>query len=138
MAGLTAKAASAKRQHRGRWVPWFIEHNKRRFPYLYPDLFGSSAAFDSAFELNSSSGAKVDNEQLSAASGLLRPFMLRRTKEEVEKGMPPKLETTISCPLSEMQLFWYKRLLLKDSELLEKLERDANSEVHPVLRMIRL
>ena len=26
--------------------------------------------------------------------------------------MPPKLETTISCPLSQMQLFWYKRLLL--------------------------
>ena len=35
---------------------------------------------------------------------MLRPFMLRRTKEEVEKGMPPKLETTISCPLSEMQV----------------------------------
>ena len=52
----------------------------------------------------------------------------RRTKEEVEKGMPPKLETTISCPLSEMQLFWYKRLLLKESALLKELEKAHSGE----------
>ena len=54
--------------------------------------------------------------------------MLRRTKEEVEKGMPPKLETTIGCPLSEMQLFWYKRLLLRESALLKELEK-ANEDL---------
>ena len=37
--------------------------------------------------------------------------------------MPPKLETTISCPLSEMQLFWYTRLLLRESSLLKELEK---------------
>ena len=69
--------------------------------FLYPDVFPKSEAFDTAFELNAN---KVDRAQLVAASNLLQPFMLRRTKEEVEKGMPPKLETTISCPLSEMQV----------------------------------
>ena len=43
--------------------------------------------------------------------------------------MPPKLETTISCPLTEMQLFWYKRLLLRESALLKELESAHQSEV---------
>ena len=21
------------------WVPWFVEHNKARFPYMFPSLF---------------------------------------------------------------------------------------------------
>ena len=50
--------------------------------------------------------------------------MLRRVKAEVEKRLPPKLETTITCPLSEMQLFWYKRLLLRESSLLRQLETE--------------
>ncbi|MDC0526041.1 SNF2-related protein [bacterium] len=87
--------------------------------FLYPDTFHSSSAFDAAFDL--ARGA-VDNDQLTAASALLRPFMLRRTKAEVEKGLPPKLETSIACPLSEQQRFWYKRLLLKDTSLLSQLE----------------
>ena len=83
--------------------------------FLYPDVFVSSAAFDTAFDLGR---GEVDDSQLTAASLLLRPFVLRRTKAEVEKGLPPKLETSIACPLSEMQRFWYKRLLLKESTLL--------------------
>jgi SWI/SNF-related matrix-associated actin-dependent regulator of chromatin subfamily A member 5 len=51
--------------------------------------------------------------------------MLRRVKAEVEKGLPSKLETTIECPLSEMQSFWYRRLLLRDSALLAQLEAEA-------------
>jgi len=90
--------------------------------FLYPETFPSSDAFDSAFEMKSSGTSVCDNEQLAAASRLMRPFMLRRTMKEVET-LPPKLETTISCPLSEMQLFWYKRLLLRESVLLRDLEK---------------
>ena len=83
-----------------------------------------SAAFDDAFNLNSGTkGITCDNAQLAAAGHLLRPFMIRRTKNEVEKRMPPKLETTITCPLSDMQLFWYKRLLLRESSLLKQVRR---------------
>ena len=94
--------------------------------FLYGDLFPTSDAFDAAFVLNGSQ-AQVDDARLADASSLLRPFMLRRTKGEVEKGLPPKLETTINCPLSEMQLFWYKRLLLRESALLGELEREAGA-----------
>ena len=32
------------------------------------------------------------------------------------------METRISCPLSEMQTFWYRRLLLKESSFLAEME----------------
>ena len=59
---------------------------------------------------------------------MMRPFVLRRIKIEVEHKLPPKLETMIKCPLSEMQRFWIKRLLLKDSHLLAKLETDNSTD----------
>jgi SNF2 family DNA or RNA helicase len=36
--------------------------------------------------------------------GILRPFMLRRLKAEVEKGLPPKKEMNLYVPLSQMQV----------------------------------
>ena len=35
-----------------------------------------------------------------------------------------QVETRITCPLSAMQTAWYRRLLLKDSALLIKLEKE--------------
>jgi len=34
---------------------------------------------------------------------VLRPFLLRRLKSDVEKGMPPKKETILKIGMSEMQ-----------------------------------
>lgn len=45
----------------------------------------------------------MDQAKLEAAHYLLRPFMLRRIKDEVECKLPPKVETRINCPLSEFQ-----------------------------------
>lgn len=52
---------------------------------------------------------QVDQEALSAAHYLLRPFCLRRLKSEVEVTLPPKVETRIAVPLSDQQIFWYRR-----------------------------
>ena len=52
---------------------------------------------------------QVDDSKLAAAHYLLRPFSLRRLKDEVERSLPPKTDTTIACPLSECQTFWYRR-----------------------------
>ena len=41
---------------------------------------------------------------LDAAHYLLRPLILRRVKSEVETLLPPKLETLINCPMSDMQV----------------------------------
>lgn len=34
-------------------------------------------------------------------------------------------EIRISCPLSEMQTFWYRRLLMRDSTMLKEAEKDV-------------
>ena len=85
--------------------------------------------FSNAFELNGASGAgiQIDRAKLTRAHYLLRPLMLRRLKVEVEKLLPRRLETKVMCSLSPMQIFWYKRLLLRDSKLLERVEAQAKS-----------
>ena len=80
--------------------------------FLFPDVFTSTEVFDEAFNL---SQGKVDAAVLEHARSLLKVLMLRRLKETVAKALPPKLETVVNCPLAECQLFWYRRLLLKDS-----------------------
>ena len=72
--------------------------------FLYPKIFGSPGPFDNAFELNNV--INIDREKLQAAHHLLRPLMLRRVKTEVEKLLPPKFVTKITCPLSIMQVFY--------------------------------
>jgi SWI/SNF-related matrix-associated actin-dependent regulator of chromatin subfamily A member 5 len=83
--------------------------------FLAPDVFTTSEPFADAFDLTNK---KVDTAKLDQAHSLLSVFMLRRLKEKVEKLMPKMLETKIVCPLSTMQIWWYKAILLKDIGLL--------------------
>lgn len=39
-----------------------------------------------------------------------------------------QVETRIHCPLSAMQTFWYRRLLLKDSAMLKSLEAEVTKD----------
>ena len=89
--------------------------------FLHPSVFSTSETFDKAFHFEGDY-LDVDQRLLDRAHYLLRPFVLRRVKSEVEQTLPPKLETIIMCPLSPMQLFWSKRILLKGSAVLEQLE----------------
>lgn len=79
--------------------------------FLVPDVFTTSAPFGQAFNLTLN---VVDPKKLSQAHHVLSIFMLRRLKLQVEKLMPKKIETKVTCPLSNSQIFWYKSLLLKD------------------------
>ena len=55
---------------------------------------------------------QVDRSLLSKAHYMMRPFILRRLKAEVEQTLPPKLETKINCPMSAMQKFWVTKTSL--------------------------
>jgi len=85
--------------------------------YLHPETFVDMTPFESAFELNTAD-MQIDRKLLEKAHYMLRPLMLRRLKTEVEKMLPPRVETKVLCPLSKMQQFWYKRLLLKNKNML--------------------
>mmetsp|Transcript_15446 Transcript_15446/g.43214 ORF Transcript_15446/g.43214 Transcript_15446/m.43214 type:complete len:946 (+) Transcript_15446:412-3249(+) len=95
--------------------------------FLLPDVFDDSAPFDSAFDLQHN---RVDNAQLDRAHHLTKLLILRRTKASVNLHLPPKLETRIACPLSEMQLFWYQRLLMKNSAPMLRMLGSSTSVPH--------
>ena len=43
----------------------------------------------------------------------------------MEVNLPPLIETRVECPLSSLQTFWYRRLLLREYQtLLKKVETD--------------
>ncbi|KAK4405614.1 ISWI chromatin-remodeling complex ATPase CHR17, partial [Sesamum angolense] len=61
-----------------------------------------------------------DNDQQEVVQQLhkvLRPFLLRRLKSDVEKGLPPKKETILKVGMSQMQKQYYRALLQKDLEV---------------------
>ncbi|MCJ1227709.1 hypothetical protein MMC12_004367 [Toensbergia leucococca] len=78
--------------------------------FLLPDVFGDSEAFDQWF---SSQNADQDTvvQQLHR---VLRPFLLRRVKSDVEKSLLPKKEINLYIGMSDMQVRWYKKILEKD------------------------
>ncbi|KAJ5638073.1 hypothetical protein N7490_007952 [Penicillium lividum] len=78
--------------------------------FLLPDVFGDSDAFDQWFS-NQESDQDTVVQQLHR---VLRPFLLRRVKSDVEKSLLPKQEMNLYVPMSEMQVKWYQKILEKD------------------------
>lgn len=78
--------------------------------FLLPDVFGDAAAFDEWF-----SGQEEDSDTVvQQLHKVLRPFLLRRVKADVEKSLLPKKEVNLYIGMSEMQVNWYKKILEKD------------------------
>ena len=78
--------------------------------FLLPDVFGDSEAFDSWFS-NQDADQDTVVQQLHR---VLRPFLLRRVKADVEKSLLPKKEVNLYVGMSEMQVKWYQKILEKD------------------------
>ncbi|XP_047319359.1 ISWI chromatin-remodeling complex ATPase CHR11-like [Impatiens glandulifera] len=83
--------------------------------FLLPEIFSSSEAFDEWFQI---SGDDDQQEVVQQLHKVLRPFLLRRLKADVEKGLPPKKETILKVGMSQIQKQYYKALLQKDLEVL--------------------
>ncbi|CAG8765940.1 4191_t:CDS:10, partial [Gigaspora margarita] len=77
--------------------------------FLLPDVFSSSKDFDSWFKSHDNQDNVV--QQLHK---VLRPFLLRRIKSDVEKSLLPKKEVNIYVGMTSMQRKWYQRILEKD------------------------
>jgi SNF2 family DNA or RNA helicase len=79
--------------------------------FLLPDVFTSAEDFDAWFDLK---GGDNQREVVTRLHSVLRPFLLRRIKAEVARGLPPKTEVKVFVGMSELQREWYKKVLLKD------------------------
>ncbi|GMH29294.1 hypothetical protein Nepgr_031137 [Nepenthes gracilis] len=82
--------------------------------FLLPEIFSSAETFDEWFQI---SGENDQQEVIQQLHKVLRPFLLRRLKSDVEKGLPPKKETILKVGMSQMQKHYYRALLQKDLEV---------------------
>ena len=107
----TAKAARLlKSRHRlalsGTPIENHIGELWSLFEFLNPGMLGSS----SVFQFSTNGTQKPDEDSRAMLSRALRPFILRRTKQQVAKELPEKLEQTIYCEMDERQRRQYEEL----------------------------
>lgn len=86
--------------------------------FLVPDVFANAEQFDEWFNLDIDD-ADEKNKLIKQLHKILRPFMLRRLKVDVETALPPKHETILFTGMSTMQKQLYKDILLRDIDTLQ-------------------
>ncbi|KAK4906799.1 ATP-dependent DNA helicase Hrp3, partial [Elasticomyces elasticus] len=76
------------------------------FDFISPGVVNIDENMDLTTEAASAKIAKLTED--------IKPYMLRRTKQKVEKDLPPKSEKIIRVELSDVQLEYYKNILTKN------------------------
>jgi superfamily II DNA or RNA helicase len=76
------------------------------FEFLNPGMLGAA----SVFKLTGAGARNPDEETRRLLAHALRPFILRRTKDQVAKDLPAKLEQTLYCELEPQQRKLYNEL----------------------------
>ena len=104
--------------------------------YLLPDVFASSEQFDEWFNLD------IDDEEakqrmIRQLHKLLRPFMLRRLKADVEKTLPPKTETILFTRLTPTQKDVYKNILRRDVASLVDGNKAGRTQLQNIVMQLR-
>jgi SNF2 family DNA or RNA helicase len=107
------------------------------FEFLNPGMLGAASVFKVA-------GSKwrnptEDTRRLLAQA--LRPFILRRTKQQVAQELPPKSEQTIYCEMETAQRKLYDELRQHYREsLLKRIETDGltKSKIQVLEALLRL
>ncbi|ODV84268.1 hypothetical protein CANARDRAFT_179611, partial [[Candida] arabinofermentans NRRL YB-2248] len=99
--------------------------------FVLPKIFNSVKSFDEWFNTPFANAGSQDKIELSEEETLLvirrlhkvlRPFLLRRLKKDVEKSLPNKVEKVIKCKKSALQsklyhqMLKYNQLFIGDSE----------------------
>jgi len=75
--------------------------------FLNPGLLGTQAFFYE--EYVQAIEKKRDEEKARKLQSIIKPFVLRRTKEQVAAELPPKTEQVIYCDMSEDQAAYYEK-----------------------------
>ncbi|KAK6180624.1 hypothetical protein SNE40_008640 [Patella caerulea] len=97
--------------------------------FLLPEIFDDLGSFESWFDIQNISDEAANekivadekqNNILSMLHQILRPFMLRRLKTDVDLCIPPKKEILVYAPMAELQQELYKYTV--DRTILEKIE----------------
>lgn len=88
--------------------------------FLEPQQFHSSAEFMQEF------GDLKTDTQVTKLQAVLKPMMLRRLKEDVEKNLAPKEETIVEVELTNTQKKYYRAILEKNFQFLSRGTTSSN------------
>jgi superfamily II DNA or RNA helicase len=92
------------------------------FEFLNPGMLGAA----SVFKLTRGAARNPDEETRKLLAHAVRPFLLRRTKAQVIRDLPPKVEQTLYCELESKQRRLYDELREHYRQgLLKRIEREG-------------
>ncbi|XP_028649461.1 chromodomain-helicase-DNA-binding protein 8 [Erpetoichthys calabaricus] len=100
--------------------------------FLEPSQFPSESEFLKDF------GDLKTEEQVQKLQAILKPMMLRRLKEDVEKNLAPKQETIIEVELTIIQKKYYRAILEKNFTFLTKGAGQTNNVPNLLNTMMEL
>lgn len=84
-------------------------------------------------------GTMLDDENMQRVSKLhtvLRPYLLRRLKRDVEKELPSKYDHLVLCPLSKRQRFLYDEFMHR-AQTRESLQSGVYQKIANILMQLR-
>jgi len=102
--------------------------------FLLPEVFSSAEDFDEWFNTNKCLG---DDGLVKRLHGVLKPFLLRRLKSDVEKSLLPKKEMNIYVGLTKMQREWYTKILMKDIDIVNGAGKVEKMRLQNILMQLR-
>ena len=107
--------------------------------FINPGLLGAQQFFLNEFVTPIEK--KKDEDKARKLQALIKPFVLRRTKEQVATELPPKTENLFYCQMSEEQAEVYENVKSEyRNELLKSLEDGtfAKTQIHVLQGLIKL
>src|SRR5215469_17039829 len=107
------------------------------FEFLNPGMLGTA----SVFKLGGGTMLNPDEKTRRLLSQALRPFILRRTKEQVARELPPKSEQTLYCEMEAAERRRYEDLRQHyRASLLKRIETQglAKSKIQVLEALLRL
>jgi superfamily II DNA or RNA helicase len=89
--------------------------------FINPGLLGNQHFFQSDFVVPIEK--KKDEEKARKLQAMIKPFVLRRTKDQVATELPPKTEQLLYCKMSEEQAEYYEKVKSEyRNELIKSIE----------------
>lgn len=116
--------------------------------FLKPDIFNSLDQFESWFDFSNVVGSddrenvskeilasEAKNRMVSKLHEILKPFLLRRIKADVEKNLPSKSELILYAPMTGQQRKLQAQLVDKTllADIQEQLSKERGASALPPL-----
>ncbi|KAJ2493239.1 ATP-dependent DNA helicase Snf21 [Coemansia sp. RSA 2050] len=105
--------------------------------FVLPNIFSSAQSFDEWFNAPFANSGGQDRIELNEEEQLLiikrlhkvlRPFLLRRLKKDVEVDLPDKVEHVVRCSMSAVQSRLYNQML-KHGTLFRSVQMDSSGKL---------